>query len=212
MPFLSDPRLAPLPAHRLERWVDRPVRRRFPRLERALISTAHRVSGRGRPLSAGERALLHEVFGESIDLEPIRVVEAHWLNAPTVLGNSIRVQPGYAFTGIRSSVLVHEGVHLWQFQNLGTGYITDSVVHNVRSLMRTGRRALAYMNYQLQPDSRFADFTAEQQATIIADHFELTRFYSQQPHPPAWVIARRSDLPIYRQLLHEMRSARPSAQ
>lgn len=210
MPFLIDPRLAPVRPDRLERWVDRPVRRTFPRLELALIAAACRLSGSGRRFSPAEGRLLAEIFGESLALDPVRIVETRWLNAPTVLGNCIRIRPGYTFTGPRAAVLVHEAVHLWQFQNFGTGYITDSVVHNLRSLARTGRRALAYMNYQLHANSRFRDFTAEQQATIITDHFELTQYCTHQPNPPAWVVARRADLPIYARLLEDVRGVRPA--
>ncbi|HWA17261.1 MAG TPA: hypothetical protein VG817_12565 [Gemmatimonadales bacterium] len=206
MPFLADPRLGFLPPERLARWVDHPVRRTFPALERSLIALA-RVSGAGRPLSEGERRILAEVFGESLSLEPVRVVGTRWLNAPTVLANTIRVRKGFDFSGWRSSVLVHEAMHLWQYQHHGTGYITDSVYHNLRSLMRTGRRALAYLNYQLHPESRLADFTAEQQATLVADWYELTHFFGNTPLAPAWVVARRGDLPIYQRLLDEIRAA-----
>jgi hypothetical protein len=209
--FLADPRLHSVPPDRLARWVDRPVRRTFPRIERSLVAAATRISGPGRSLQAPERALLQGVFGPSLALDPIRVVETRWLNAPTVLGNRIRVRPGFAFTGRHSSVLVHEAMHLWQFQHYGTGYITDSVYHNLRSLWRTGHRAVAYMNYQLDAGSRLRDFTAEQQATIIADHYELTHFYAHVPTAPDWVQARRADLPTYQRLLDEVRAMRSSA-
>lgn len=205
MAFLADPRLHAIPADKLERWVDRPVRHTFPRLERALIG-ASRMSGTGRELYAIERDLLQQLFGDSLDLDPIRVVETRWLNAPTVLGNSIRVRPGYAFSGVRASVLVHEAMHLWQYQHHGTGYITDSVVHNVRSLVRTGRRALAYLNYQLTDESRLSDFTSEQQATLVADYYELTHFFPRAQQPPAWVTARQRFLPIYQRLIQEVQS------
>jgi hypothetical protein len=207
VPFLADPRLQPVPPHRLARWVDRPVRRTFPRLERALIAIAARVSGSGRSLVASERNLLREVFGDSLALDPIQVIETRWLNAPTVLGQTIRIHRGFTFTGRHSSVLVHEAMHIWQFQHLGTGYITDSAYHNLRSLMRTGRRTLAYVNYQLGAASRLHDFTAEQQATIIADFYELTHFFAHTPSAPAWADARRGDLPIYQRLLDEVRAA-----
>jgi hypothetical protein len=207
VPFLADPRLHALSPDRLARWVDRPVRHTFPRLERTLIAVSARVSGAGRPLLEAERHTLREVFGPSLALDPIRIVETHWLNAPTVLGNRIRMRPGFAFTGWHCSVLIHEAMHLWQFQHHGTGYITDSVYHNLRSLWRTGRRTLAYMNYQLHTESRLRDFTAEQQATIIADHYELTHFYTNAPSAPEWTKARRADLPIYQRLLDEVRAA-----
>ena len=45
------------------------------------------------------------------------------------------------------------------------------------------------------------------QATIIADHYELTHFFAHVPTAPDWVNARRADLPVYQQLLEEVRAA-----
>ena len=66
-------------------------------------------------------------------------------------------------------VLVHEMGHVWQYRTLGTAYITDSVFHNASGQVATGDRNVAYMNYQLRPESDMTDFTAKEQATIIAD-------------------------------------------
>lgn len=162
----------------------------------------------GRPLLESEREVLLEIFGDSLQLDPIRVVKTHWLNAPTVLGHTIRVRPGYDFSGSHRAVLVHEAMHLWQYQHLGTGYITDSVYHNLRSLMRTGRRALAYLNYQLHEDARLSDYTVEQQATLVADYYEMTHTFRDMRTVPQWVMVRRRDLGIYQRLLEEVRAAR----
>lgn len=211
MAFIADPRLDSIPTHKLERWSDRPVRRTFPRLERTLIRLS-RLSGAGRRLNEFERNLLERVFGDSLLLDPVRVVETRWLNAPTVLGNGIRVRPGYLFSERNAAILVHEAMHLWQYQHNGTGYISDSVFHNARSLWRTGRRDLAYLNYQLSPESRLEDFTSEQQATIVADFFQLTHVFADPSLAPSWVISRRPALPIYQRLMREVRDAgQPSA-
>lgn len=204
-----DPRLSRVPADTLRRHLDRPLRRTFPRLERLLVRLSDWWNPGGRPLHGWERQLVREFFGDSVEIEPIRVVETVVLNAPTVLGNRIRVPRRYSFEQ-HPTVLVHEIVHIWQYQNGGTSYITDSAWYNARAFLTTGERGVAYLNYRLTPDSRFGDFTAEQQASIVGDCYELTRVYHDAATVPAWVLQRRIDLPIYHRLVEEMRGTRPS--
>ena len=138
----------------------------------------------------------------------MRVVETRILNAPTTLGNQIRVPPGWIFLD-NKPVLVHEMGHIWQFQTRGTSYVTDSVFHNASGQIATGDRNVAYMNYRLRPDSNISDFTAEEQATIIGDYYEMTRIYQNASPPPDWVTVRRPDLPIYERLIQQVRSTSP---
>ena len=199
-----DPRLARVPADTLRAHLDRPVRHTVPPLERMLVRLSDWLNPTGRELRGWERQLVREFFGDSLDLAPVRVVETLVLNAPTVLGYRIRVPRGYTFDRA-PTVLIHECVHLWQYQHQGTRYITDSAWHNTRAFLTTGDRRVAYLNYRLRPDSRFADFTAEQQASLVGDCYELTRVYHAAADAPAWVHQRRPDLPIYLRLVDEMR-------
>src|SRR5262249_45493904 len=65
------------------------------------------------------------------------------------------------------------------------------------------------MNYRLNKDSSFYDFTAEEQATIVGDYYEMTQIYQSDPKPPDWVKLRSPDLPIYEKLIAQLRTARP---
>jgi hypothetical protein len=207
--FKIDPRLSDISPAVLQKRKDSPVQLTSPALQFAAIQLSAITSPIGRPLTPTERAILDDIYQTSVDAGRVRIVEAHILNAPTTLGNQIRVPYGWSFDNTRRPVLVHEFGHIWQYQTQGTGYITDSVYHNASGQIATGDRNVAYMNYQLSKSSSISDFTAEEQATIIGDYYEITRIYAEVKNPPAWVGVRKPDLPIYERLLGQVRSSVP---
>ena len=207
--FKLDPRLSKLEASVLRNRKTSPLRFSVAALELAIIRLSAVTSVSGRALSLEERRIVADVFGSSVNAERVRITEARILNSPTVLGNQIRVAPGWDFAGPRRTVLVHEFMHIWQYQTQGTRYISDSVYHNVRGYLGTGTRNVAYMNYQLRADSKISDFSAEEQATIVGDYFEITRIYGGATNAPPWIVLRSPDLPIYERLMEQVRSARP---
>src|SRR5262245_42824241 len=113
------------------------VRVRFPTLE--LFSALHgnALSLGGRPLGKAEREDATFVFRASIDLDKVRVVHAIVANAPTTLGNFIRIQMNGS---IDRRTLIHELTHVWQYQTKGTQYIYDSLLHQVRASISTALR------------------------------------------------------------------------
>lgn len=207
--FTVDPRLSGVRPDVLRTRKDAPVQFTSPALEFAAIQLSAITSPMGRPLTPTERAIIDDMYQSCVDADRVRIVEANILNAPTTLGNQIRVPYGWNFLGDRRAVLVHEFGHIWQYQTQGTGYITDSVYHNASGQIATGNRNVAYMNYQLRDGSSFFDFTAEEQATIIGDYYEITRIYAGVTKPPAWVGVRSPDLPIYEKMLRQVRNAKP---
>lgn len=215
-PWFADPRLTnpgpglkAVPASVLRSRNDKPVSITSPALEWAAIQAAAVTSPDGRSLYQWERKIIDDIFQNGVDAGRVRIVEARLLNFPTTLANQIRVAPGWTFEGNRTPILVHEMTHVWQYQTRGTSYITDSVCHNASGMIATGNRDVAYMNYHLQPNSSMGDFTAEEQATIVGDYYEITRVYQKNANPPKWVELRKPDLPIYEQLIAEVRSATP---
>lgn len=211
-PWSPDPRLSGVPADVLRRRRDSPVSVTSPVLEWSAIQLSALTNPIGRSLYEWERAVIRDIFHTGVDASRIRVVETQVLNAPTTLGNQIRVSPGWSFENSNRPVLVHEVLHVWQYQNLGTRYITDSVFHNASGHIATGNRNVAYMNYRLSNTSSFSEFSAEEQATIVGDYYELTRIYHNHATPPAWVTLRRPDLPIYERLIATVRSASPRSE
>jgi hypothetical protein len=206
---IVDPRLSNIAPDVLRGRNDQPVSITSPALEWAAIQASILTSPGGRGLYPWELDVIQDIFQGGVDAWRIRVVETTILNAPTTLGCQIRVPHGWSFEGDNKPVLVHEVTHVWQYQTRGTSYITDSVYHNASGQIATGDRNVAYMNYQLQPDSSLSNFTAEEQATIVADYYEMTRLHQNDANPPAWVALRRRDLPIYERLIRQVRSSMP---
>jgi hypothetical protein len=205
---IIDPRLRGVPADVLRNRTDRPVSITSPVLEWTAIQLGAIANPFGRALFDWEYEIVHDVFRSSLDASRIRIVETRLLNAPTTLGNQIRVAPGWSFERDNRPVLVHECAHVWQYQTRGTSYITDSVYHNASGQIATGNRNVAYMNYQLEPTSSISDFTAEEQATIIGDYYEMTQIYTADPKP-SWVTLRSRDMAIYERLIAQLRGSRP---
>lgn len=205
---IIDPRLGGVSPDVLRNRTDRPVSVTSPALEWAAIQLGAVANPFGRALYEWEYAIVHDLFQSGLDASRIRIVETRIMNFPTTLGNHIRVPPGWTFERGNRPILVHECAHVWQFQTQGTSYITDSVYHNVSGQIATGNRNVAYMNYQLQPDSSIVDFTAEEQATIVGDYYEMTQIYTTDPKPE-WVRLRSRDMAIYERLIAQVRAATP---
>lgn len=167
---------------------------RLPPLEALATQFAGALSHGARGLTAEERADARAVFGDTIDLDSISVVRASIANAPTTLGNTIRI-------GIEGELdritLIHELAHVWQYQTQGTAYISDSAWHQVGALLATGSRRAAYHLTEDDLSARsIHDLSAEKQAVVIECWFA---------NP-----ALRED-PDYARFLAEVRSARKSS-
>lgn len=168
------------------------VRVRFPTLE--LFSALHgnALSLGGRPLGRAEREAARFVFHESIDLDKVRIVHAVVANAPTTLGNFIRIPMNGS---IDRQTLIHELAHVWQYQTKGTQYISDSICHQVGAAITTGSRNAAYVVTDADLRVRsIHDLPAEKQAVIVETFFAESNV--------------RTD-PNYKRFIEQVRRARP---
>lgn len=90
----------------------------------------------GRELTRDERSNLERVFEDSVDLGEVRVKEGvHGLFAipprvaAFVVGNTVHVLKRAVGRGrpLDMGLLVHEVVHVWQYQNGGLRYLSDAL-------------------------------------------------------------------------------------
>ncbi|MGH9402930.1 MAG: hypothetical protein ACRD2P_12575 [Terriglobia bacterium] len=162
------------------------------------------------PLTTPETETIKKIFEASIDSARIRLVRTSVANAPTTLGNQIRIAPDQRTdTPDWLSTLVHEATHVWQYQTQGTSYITDSIYHQLRAKRAMGTRDGAYFNYQLAKGRPFSAYSAEEQAQLVEDYYDITIFYAKKASTPQWVSVRKRDLPLYEALIAQLRSAIP---
>ena len=170
---------------------------RFPTVELFALQHAGSFAGEGLPLSSQERRLAEKIFGQSIHLDAVRIARASFANAPTTLGNTIRV-----IGPMSPRILIHELTHVWQFQTKGTEYISNSLLHQSASVVRR-----CFIDGQcFPPDTSFAyevdiiagksfhDYTAEQQAVIV-ERYSAEKGYQRDAE--------------YQRMIEQVRNARP---
>jgi len=169
------------------------IRLRFPTLE--LYSALHggALSLGGRPLSASEWEDALFIFESSINYDKVRIVSAVVANAPTTLGNTIRIGMDGKIT---RKTLIHELGHIWQYQTKGTSYISNSLCAQVSATISAGTRNAAYeiSEDELKRTTSIHQLSAEKQAVIIET------FYADP--------SVRSNAK-YQKFIGEVRAARP---
>ncbi|MEE9319534.1 MAG: hypothetical protein V3U76_03730 [Granulosicoccus sp.] len=184
-----------------------------PALEQILVQSSVLSSPFGRRLSAIESKIIKSVFKNSVDTSRIRVIQTSIANAPTTLGNQIRVSSSCPFDSIEGkSILIHEAAHVWQYQTAGTDYISCSAFHQIKAHISTGTRNSAYFNYKITSKSKISDYPAEQQAQLIEDYYSIAFRYGSASTPPRWVQKRREKFSDHERLIKSVQSYVPKPQ
>ncbi len=141
------------------------------------------LPGGERPLTAGEVALARSVFGDAIDLAPVRIRRRRFFPLQprgTVMAPMGHIHfhpagPDYrddfaAAPLVLQGLFIHELVHVWQTQRRGRFYLP---------LMR---HPFCRYDYHFEPDRPFPAYGIEQQAELVRHAFLATR---QCPAPGA---------------------------
>lgn len=130
-----------------------------------------------RPLTAGETALVHSIFGTAVDCAAVRVHDTTFLPglprdtamAPNgQLYMAAHYSADYAAGSLRlQHLFIHEMTHVWQYQN--------KILHPVAAAAALGLQhkfnyGSAYA-YCAEDGKDLLDYNMEQQACIVADFF-----------------------------------------
>ena len=118
-----------------------------------------------RSLSAGEIVLARSVFGDSINLEEVRLKTAWWVlkNYAVSPNGNIYFHPADWITDFSSasigkqSWLIHELTHIWQLQQ-GIKVVRGALIDRRYS-------------YVLKTGKSFFNYGIEQQARMVQDYF-----------------------------------------
>ena len=148
-----------------------------------------------RQLYDWEKDLAKSVFGNSIKYHRVRVDEKALIGPRQyrlcyVSGNTIN-----SWGGMPNSLLIHELMHVWQFQNLGLAYIPRALRAQFTKAGYNYGGIAQLRRYRQQGKTLF-DFNYEQQADIIADFYRLREGYK-----PQWGNGSISDLSTYEYFL-----------
>lgn len=136
---------------------------------------------RRRALTAGERVLAAEMFGQALDPHGVQVLAVRGWGRAFVAGPKLIVWPAAGARGDFSAphvplgeqaTFVHELTHVWQAQN---------GVALLRAKLRAGDGPAAY-RYALGGGERFIDLNIEQQAMVV-EHAFLRSRGAAAPYP-----------------------------
>lgn len=150
------------------------VRVRVPLVEAGLDIAQRAFTFGSRSLNPDEKKLLLGIFGPSINLDAVELAYTNIAKdgRAYTLGNTIHI-PEHMPKGATfdASTLVHEMTHVWQYQTRGTGYLSDSIFHQLT-------QGNAAYDLELVPGKSFYDYTAEQEAMIVQKYYDDS--------PPGW--------------------------
>ena len=164
---------------------------RIPALENLATQYGDFMSSGQRALTQSEKNTARAVFQSSINLDIVQIVKTGIVNAPTTLGNNIRVSPGYTMS---DAILIHELTHIWQYQTQGNRYVSDSLCRQLYATAVHGDRNAAYI-VTIVPGQSFYRYSTEVQAMIVQYYFSDRRKQNNRD---------------YARMIGEVRSARPS--
>ncbi|MBZ5529854.1 MAG: hypothetical protein LAO20_00355 [Acidobacteriia bacterium] len=159
-----------------------------------------------RAMSAGEVALARSVFGDSIDYRLARIDERALLGPGLeAIKGKQNVQEYTSFHtingwgGLEDNVLIHELVHVWQYQRVGAKYITQIAfakpTHGDDTYDYGGVPGLQ----DAELKGGFSSFNREQQAQIVEDFFLI-----KHNRKPLFGAGTGADLPLYARLVKEV--------
>lgn len=130
------------------------------------------IGMRGRRLTEEEVAIAHAYFGDQIDTTKVRLWDG--------LGGSLsrRVHAFVTFNTINctkkmsKAILVHELVHVWQYQKFGSLYIPRALTAQW-SAVGYDYGGLQALYHDMLEGGRFIDYNFEQQGDIFQHYYSL---------------------------------------
>jgi hypothetical protein len=153
-----------------------------------------RISADRRDLTEPEKNAARPIFRASLDLDKVQIQRGSVFsggNTPRTSGNTINFPDSYFNPGTMvltphgALTLIHELVHVWQYQHGGFDYVESSLVPQGVAGSRGLSRNVAY-NWRNADDSRlpWERWNAEQQAACIGDFYKAKVRIDADNYPP----------------------------
>lgn len=144
-----------------------------------------------RRLSEREIALARSVFGETIDYQKVRLDEKSFVGCRQFRFAYVGFYFVNSWGQLSDPVLIHELVHVWQYQRLGSVYIPRALWAQ-RTPEGYNYGGISALKIAMEQGKALMDFNYEQQADIVADYFCLKNDWK-----PRWCEADKSHLPVF---------------
>ncbi len=127
-----------------------------------------------RPLSLSEKVICQSVFADSLDHRLVRLRAKSAICKNTSVAAFVVMNTIHHHAPMPEETLVHELVHVWQYQHFGLRYIPLALfaIHSVEGYDYGGKVALSEGVNQRK---KLWDFNFEQQAEIISHWYALKK-------------------------------------
>jgi hypothetical protein len=153
-----------------------------------------------RPLSPLEKRLISSVFGESIKLGAVRIDDRAKIGCRKRNIAYVSFYTVNSWGKLQPATLIHELVHVWQYQKLGSVYISQAL-RAQRSKAGYNYGGLEVLRDSMRKHGKITDFNLEQQAEIVGDYFAI-----REGGNGVWSKATKADLPIYEYFVAQVRT------
>lgn len=151
-----------------------------------------------RPLRRSEEKLARSIFGNSINYSRVRIDEYALIGPRQYRFCYVSFYVINSWGKMSRPILVHELVHVWQYQHLGISYISKALQAQYTE-ERYNYGGVEGLNKARNENKKWQDFNFEQQADIIADYYRISHGLS-----PNWGNAKVEELPIYEYFVQHM--------
>ena len=140
------------------------------------------------------------VFGDSIDYSWVVLDEKAMLGPKQGKFAYVGFNTINSYGKLSNHILIHELVHIWQFQNYGSPYIWRALWAQ-HSKEKYNYGGLEKLKITMNSKGSLLDYNYEQQGDVIADYYLL-----KNGKRPQWAEATQDDLSVYEYFVHEIQN------
>lgn len=148
-----------------------------------------------RSLTAREIELAKTIYGNNIQYKRVRVDEYALIGPPQARICYVSFYIINNWKGMGDSTLIHELMHVWQYQQLGAVYMPRAI-RAQSTTMGYDYGGVEALKAHLLKGQNFEAFNFEQQADIVEDYFRI-----RNGKPPCWGAGEKKDLWVYEKIL-----------
>ncbi|MFT4663126.1 MAG: hypothetical protein ACI8YQ_000257 [Polaribacter sp.] len=157
-----------------------------------------------RPLHPWEIEMARTIYDDNINYKRVRIDDLSMVGPKQGRFCYVSFYLVNSWGEMRNSTLIHELMHVWQYERYGALYMVQAI--------RAQNTALAYdygglekLKAYLAVGKKLKDFNPEQQADIITDYFLI-----KNGNAPPWGCAGQEDLSIYEKFIEDLDKGKKS--
>ena len=152
-----------------------------------------------RHLTASEKELSRKIFGNSIDLDRVRIDESAAVACKRYGICYVSFYTINSWGRFNTVLLIHELVHVWQFERLGSVYIPRALMAQ-RLNPSYNYKGIEKLKSVKAKNGSLEDFNLEQQADLVADYYCLKNGLM-----PKWCDGKPEYIPVFEYFIEKLK-------